>query len=193
MLRKLGGITGCLLGPWSFGRGGTIVAVWSATPIRTREFVRYGHWAVNDLDRDEFRTDPVQATRQLAHRLGATTEVLTVSVDYRTAVSGESYATRQPGITRGDDQGWRVVENLARIQRRCPPGTRDVTGAGETCSSPSPARRSSPRRAILPEYQQPNPTHRPVYDPVPAYPSPAAQPRPSTPTPAGGGSHRKPL
>lgn len=180
--------------PWGFGRGGTIVAAWSATPIRTRELVRYGHWAVSDLNRDDFKADPVHATIHLARRLGATEEVLTVSVDYRSAVSGAYHASHQPGIIGGDDLTWRAYQNFARLQRLCPSGTRDVTGAGETCSSPSTARRTPRRSAPLPEYQPPDPPNRPIYAPAPvARPLPAAEPRPSTPPPPSGGSHRKPL
>ena len=182
--------------PFSNGaRAGIVVAAWSASPIRTGEFVRYGHWAVSDLSRRAFLADPAGATIDLATKLGATPG-MAVAVEYG-SVAGEQVVADNPAVRnyRSDrlvTQEWLVYQNLIRITGNCPAGTRDVTGAGEACSSPP----SPPReRALRPVTSMPTsepverPT-RPVSSPPPVNPPPAAAPRPETPPPSGG---KKPL
>ncbi|MEP7327196.1 MAG: hypothetical protein ABI836_14695 [Gemmatimonadota bacterium] len=48
----------------------TIVAHWAPQSLPLRGLVQYGHWAVSDLVRAEFRQDPVGAANALVRRLG---------------------------------------------------------------------------------------------------------------------------
>jgi hypothetical protein len=183
--------------PWVNGLGaGVIVAAWSPTPIRTDQFVRYGHWAVSDLERKAFLEDPAVATIELVTRLGATPGSVT-SVEYgsiRTVAEPRETASRSYFASNRDDYPWKVYQNLIRIQgpARCSSGSRDVTGAGEVCSGPPEPPRSSPRRVVEPA---------PVYDAPSSLQSPAATraappppaPRPVTPPPAERPPSRKPL
>jgi hypothetical protein len=161
--------------PWDLGRGGTIVAAWSATPIRTRDFVRYGHWALSEIDRTEFRADPEAATLALATRLGASPAALSASVEYAGPALWETRSAYGRGQTyRGDtlDLAVKVWRNYARIQGICPSGTRDVTGAREVCSPPPP-----PGRAVR---QVPVPVGEPYVPPRPQFsPQPTVSPAPA--------------
>lgn len=179
--------------PAAYGRGGIMVAAWSETPIRTREFVRYGHWAISDLNKSAFRADAAAATIALASRLGATPEAVTVEYGMvGTATFQGEVASRGYRLGPESNLDWKVYQNLFRILGQCSRG-RDVTGAREYCSVLSPPPRSSlvPVTTMLrPEPRDP-PT-RPQYSPPPANTRPMAQPpRPSTP-PASTGT-RKPL
>jgi hypothetical protein len=136
--------------PYANGRqGGEIVAIWSETPIRTEEFVRYGHWAISTLNRREFREDPTAATIRLATRLGASSGTA-ASVEY----GGGDLVPRdtlRAGTYRGDGESyeWKVYRNLVRIQAGCPVGSRNATGSGEReyCASTPDRLRRSPRPA----------------------------------------------
>lgn len=185
--------------PWANGRGaGILVAAWSETPIRTNEFVRYGHWAVSDLSRRAFTEDPAAATIALATKLGATPG-MAVAVEYGSvarSVGGESenLAIRRIRRDGSDNYDWLVYQNLARIQGTCPSGTRDVTGAREFCSPPPPPPRERSLRPIapVPTSEPGERPSRPVYSPPPANPPPSIAPtRPATPPPSSGG--KRPL
>ena len=184
--------------PWANGRGaGVIVAAWSPTPIRTDQFVRYGHWAVSDLERKAFLEDPAVATIELVTRLGATPGSVT-SVEYgsiRTVSEPRVTASRSYFASNRDDYPWKVYQNLIRIQgpARCSAGSRDVTGAGESCSAPPEPPRSSPRRVVEPAsvYDPPRPLQSPASRAAPSPPPPAS--RPATPPPAERPPSRKPL
>jgi hypothetical protein len=179
--------------PWAFGRGGTIVAAWSATPIRTGELVRYGHWAVRDLNREDFRADPKAAAVALARRLGGDPAALAVSVEYDgpdLSLNRSAYSSQQP--YRGDtvDLAVKVIRNLLQIQGNCPSGTRP-TISGEYCTPPRERPRGTPPPREAPPVDQPA---RPIYaPPVTSPPPPATPARSTTPPPPSGGSHRKPL
>lgn len=180
--------------PYANGRHhGDIVAVWSQTPIQTAEFVRYGHWATASLSRQEFKRDPVSATIDLAARLGASSG-MAASVEY-----GQDVITYEDTLQvsryqgSGDNQVWLVYQNLARIQGRCPQGTRDVIGSGEYCSARERPR-SAPRRIAEqePVYVPPRPLQSPAASrPAPPPPPPAA--RPVTPPPAERRPSKQPL
>jgi hypothetical protein len=188
--------------PWANGRGaGIIVAAWSESLIRTDEFVRYGHWAVSDLNRRAFIEDPAAATIALATRLGATPGAA-AAVEYGSiGASSQGAPSENQAIRtiRQDGSGsleWLVYQNLIRIQGRCPSGTRDVTGSGEYCSAPQEAPRASPLRPVtdLPRTEPADRPSRPVYRPPPVNPPPAAAPsRPATPPPSGGKPGKQPL
>ena len=181
--------------PWANGRGaGIIVAAWSPTPIRTGDFVRYGHWAVSDLSRRAFTEDPAAATIALMTRLGATPGAA-ATVEYgsvaapRVSAPPQEVAVRVVRQDRSDNQVWLVYENLFRIQGICPWGTRDVTGARESCSSPEDLSRRTPYRPTsdMPPPAPAEPPRRPIYTPPPASPPPpAVTSRPATPPPSGG-------
>jgi hypothetical protein len=173
--------------PWAFGRGGTIVAAWSAAPIRTGELVRYGHWAVSDLDKGSFRSNPTVAGLELARSLGGDPSTLSVSVEYdgpALTATRSAYASGQ--TYRGDtlDLAVKVWRNYARIQGICPSGTRDVTGAREFCTAPSAPRRAV-RQIVIPESEPPAPPARVLYAPPPPVMTPVSAPRPATPTATG--------
>jgi hypothetical protein len=180
--------------PWDNGRNaGMIVAAWSPTPIRTGEFVRYGHWAVSELSRRAFKEDPAGAAIELVTRLGATPGAV-AAVEYgsiRTMAASRETSSRTYSRASGDDYSWKVIQNLIRIEGRanCPSGTRDVTGAGESCSRLSDQPRNFPRVApsAEPAYVPPHPLQSPATarsaassPPVtPSSPPPAAERRPS--------------
>jgi hypothetical protein len=176
--------------PWANGRGaGVLVAAWSPTPIRTDRFVRYGHWAVSQLDRKAFLEDPAVATIELVTQLGATPGSV-ASVEYgsiRSVADSWETGSRSYVASRGDDYPWKVYQNLLRIQgpARCASGTRDVTGAGEFCSPPPEPPRSAPRVR-----REQEPVDVPSRPPIaPAAPrssssSPPPAPSPVTPPPA---------
>ena len=182
--------------PFSAGvRAGIVVAAWSVSPIRTGEFVRYGHWAVSDLSRQAFFSDPAGATIALATKLGATPG-MAVAVEYG-SVAGDQEKSEEVAVRNyrsgRSSQEWLVYQNLSGITANCPAGTRDVTHAGEACSqtySPPPPR--SKRPPLLPTQEPEERSTRPVYSPPPANPPPAAAPRPVTPPPSGG-NQKKPL
>jgi hypothetical protein len=181
--------------PAAYGRGGIIVAAWSDTPIRTREFVRYGHWAISELNRSAFLADPTAATIALARRLGATPEAATVAYgSVADALYQEDVASHRFRTGPGDDLDWKVYQNLVRIMGRCPSGTRDITGAREFCSRPATIS-SRPSLSPITTMTRPEPANspsRPQYSPPPAATRPPAQPpRASTP-PASSGT-RTPL
>lgn len=178
--------------PYANGRSrGEIVAVWSKTPIRTEEFVRYGHWATTSLSRQEFKRDATSATIDLAARLGGSSG-MAASVEYGRRVTYQD--TVHVSSYRGDGEPleWKVYRNLVRIQGNCPAGTRDVIGSGEYCSAPARPR-ISPKRTADPEqvYVPPRPVQAPAATRSTPPPPPAT--RPATPPPATGGSPRKPL
>jgi hypothetical protein len=170
--------------PYVFGKGGgIIVAAWSPSRIRTEDFVRYGHWAVSNLDRGGFSADPAVATIKLATQLGATGGAV-AAVEYgsiRTApheMISHTYV-RDPT----DNYQWRVYQNLVRIQGPlpCPAGTRDVTGAGESCSSSADSRRSAPRARPVQEREPPYVPPRPLQAPDAIRSSPSTPPAASRP------------
>ena len=181
--------------PYANGRRyGEMVAIWSQTPIQTAEFVRYGHWATGSLSRQEFKRDPVSATIDLAARLGAGSG-MAASVEYgRDVIAYDDTLPVSRYQGSGDNQVWLVYQNLARIQGRCPEGTRDVIGSGEYCSAPSERPRSAPRRIAEqePVYVPPRPLQSPATArPAPPPPPPAA--RPVTPPPAERRPSKQPL
>ena len=171
--------------PYANGRSrGEIVAVWSKTPIRTEDFVRYGHWATTSLSRREFKRDATSATIDLATRLGGSSG-MAASVEYGRGMTYED--TVHVSSYRGDGEPleWKVYRNLVRIQGNCPVGTRDVIGSGEYCSAPSERPRSSPKRTADPEpvYVPPRPLQAPAATRSSPPPPPPAT-RPAAPPPA---------
>ena len=179
--------------PWANGRrAGVLVAAWSPTLIRTDQFVRYGHWAVNDLERKAFLEDPAGATIELVTQLGATPGSV-ASVEYgsiRSIADSRETSSRSYVSSTRDDYPWKVSQNLIRIQgpARCTSGTRDVTGAGETCSPPPEPPRSAPR--VSRDQEPVDVPSRPPIAPAAARSSlpPPPAPRPEPPPP----SERKP-
>lgn len=179
--------------PYANGRSrGEIVAVWSKTPIRTEDFVRYGHWATTSLNRQEFKRDATSATIDLATSLGGSSG-MAASVEYGRGVTYQD--TVQVSSYRGDGEPleWKVYRNLVRIQSNCPVGTRDVSGSGEYCSAPSERPRSSPKRTADPEqvYVPPRPLQAPAATRSTPPPPPAT--RPATPPPAERRPSKQPL
>ena len=184
--------------PYVFGKGGgIIVAAWSPSRIRTEEFVRHGHWAVSDLDRGAFSADPAVATVELATQLGATRGAV-AAVEYGAVGTAPEQVIRTYVRDPRDNYQWRVYQNLVRIQGPlpCPAGTRDVTGAGESCSSPADSRRSAPRARPAqvgePAYVPPRPLQSP--DAIRSSPpSPPATSRPANPPPPESKPSKRPL
>lgn len=184
--------------PWHYERGGIIVATWSKTPIRTGEFVHHGHWAVGELNKTAFLSDAMQASINLATRLGASEDLQAASVEYNgggTVTGAETLAHgRRSGMERAESIESLVYRNLVRIQGKCPAGSRDVDGAGETCRRPEDLRnRPSVVRKPLPDPAPPS--NRPIYTPPAGRVQPAAPaPQRTSPPPASAPDKpRKPL
>ena len=166
--------------PYRYEMGGIILALWSDAPIRTDEFVRHGHWAVNDLSREAFKRNPQAESIALARRLGASPQLLAAEVKYNLdsyeARSGDASARGGYARLANDSLSWRVLNNFLRIQGMCPSGSRDVTGAGEYCTvTRVVARPGRSKPAGVPLVE--SPASRPVHQPPPMNaPRPEAQP-----------------
>ncbi len=157
---------------WRMGGEGTFVAVWSQHEFNYGDFVRYGHWAVSDLNHRQFAEDPAAAVTALVNRMeGQNAKLVTASYDWRPAMIPATELVRLEKYPRESNR-YRELENYLRIQRGCPSGTRDVTGAGEYCTRPEPPRRaptvvSPPEPVYIPPA---NPQSPPARTATPAAP-----------------------
>jgi hypothetical protein len=175
--------------PYMLSRGaGTLVAVWSPTSFDFENFAVYGHWRVRELSRSAFSNQPIEASLGLVRPLTASpVQLAATEYDPHRVPLKPASQSADLSLYRRERALQPEVVNYLRIQRGCPSGSRDVTGAGESCVRPADARDEAFRagrhvRAVMKERIPDQPPAPPLrVRPAPA--SGVVQPHGAAPAP----------
>lgn len=111
----------------------SVVAIWSPEPLNLNKLVRYGHWAVSDLDGDQFQAAPAAAAKELARQLEGGDALQVASLNVPGYAPGPTMGRVDPWFNR-DPIAEASRETWRQLSRECPAGSARENGGGEVCT-----------------------------------------------------------